>query len=91
MPASSHWSTRYVRVRGHRVRLILSLSDSKPVHWFQKGRYVVALCVIVFTGIGLLTEVGEVPIQALATRYLLLAAMLGLLGLVFWFDSTILK
>ena len=66
---------------------MLSLGNIPIVHWFQKARYVVALCVIVFTGLSLATEVGQVPIQPLASRYLLLAAMLGLLGLVFWFDN----
>ena len=64
-----------------------SLRDTIPVHWFRKARYVVALCVIVFTGLGLATVVGEAPIQVLASRYLLLAAMLGLLGIVYWFDT----
>lgn len=65
---------------------MFSLRNIPIVHWFQKARYVVAVCVIVFTGLSLATDVGQVPIQALASRYLLLAAMLGLLGLVFWFD-----
>jgi len=70
---------------------MLSLCDVIPVHWFRKARYIVALCVIVFTGLGLATEIGEAPIRALASRYLLLAAMLGLLGLVYWFDTSILE
>jgi hypothetical protein len=66
---------------------MLSLRNIPLVHWFRKARYVVALCVIVFTGLSLATEVGEAHIKALASRYLLLAAMLGLLSLVYWFDT----
>jgi predicted RND superfamily exporter protein len=45
------------------------------MHWFRKARYAVALLVILFTGIGFATRIGEHSAPYVVTVYFMLAGM----------------
>jgi hypothetical protein len=45
------------------------------MHWFRKARYAVALVVILFTGIGFATQIGEHSGRYVLLVYLMLAGL----------------
>jgi len=48
------------------------------MHWFRKARYAVALLVILCTGIGFATQIGDHSTQYIVTVYFMLAGMFAL-------------
>jgi hypothetical protein len=45
------------------------------MHWFRKARYAVALSVILLTGVGFATQVGDHSPRYVVTVYLMLAGL----------------
>ncbi len=60
------------------------------MHWFRKARIAAALVMVLITGVGLLTQVGERPLENILAAYAMLAGTLGLLVLFVWVDERVL-
>ena len=57
------------------------------MHWFRTARIGSALLIAVVTGAGLLTQIGERPLENILAAYLMLAGAVGLLVLFVWADE----
>ena len=60
------------------------------MHWFRKARIAAALLLVVVTAVGLLDQVGEMPLRNVVAAYAMLAGALGLLVAFVWVDERLL-
>lgn len=58
------------------------------MHWFRKAQYGVAISVIVLTGLGFATRIGNHSLRYVVTVYLMLAALAVVTGLIAWTEDT---
>jgi hypothetical protein len=59
------------------------------MHWFRKARYAVALFVILLTGIGFATQIGDHSTQYIVLVYLMLAGLFVLTVGIAYADNSI--